>query len=82
MQTLARLRHAQAKVVTVQRRLWLIQALATPVLALIGLAVVGAAVVLWRQRATSTGKHELPDTPGAHRVGPDDVGSAHLTERA
>ena len=72
MQTLERLGNAGSKVVKVQRRLWLIEMLTWPTLILAALTVMAAAV-LWRTRAAGGGKHELPDTPGAHRVDLDDA---------
>lgn len=79
METLARLRNAERKVVGAQRRLWLIQILTWPALVLTGVTVL-AAVVLWRSRTTSDGKHELPESPGAHRVDAENAaGDAHLT---
>ena len=80
METLPRLRNAPRKVARAQRRLWLIQILTWPTLVLSGVTVM-TAVILWRRRTTSDGRHELPETPGAHRVGADnaDRDDARLT---
>ncbi|BBZ28829.1 hypothetical protein MMAD_31240 [Mycolicibacterium madagascariense] len=72
MQTLERLGNAGSKVVKVQRRLWLIEMLTWPTLILAGVTVTVAAV-LWRTRTSGGGRHELPDTPGAHRVDLDEA---------
>jgi hypothetical protein len=72
MKVLARLRNAPRTVAKAQRRLWLIQLLPWPTLILSGVTVL-VAVVLWRRRTTSDGRHELPETPGAHRADADDT---------
>jgi hypothetical protein len=79
METLTRLRTAQRKVVKLQRRLWLAEMLLWPTLVLTGVAVAGAVVALLRRRRNS-GRHELPETPGAHRAGVEHAdGNGQLT---
>jgi mannose/fructose/N-acetylgalactosamine-specific phosphotransferase system component IIC len=79
MTSLTRVRNAQRKVVKVQQRLWLAEMLLWPTLVLTGVAVVGAVVAFVRRRNNS-GRHELPETPGAHRAGADNAtGNGQLT---
>lgn len=79
METLTRLRTAERKVVKMQRRLWLAQMLMWPTLILTGVTAVAAVVVALRRR-NAGGRHELPDTAGAHRAGADNAeGNGQLT---
>jgi hypothetical protein len=67
MDKVTRLRHAQQRLLKVQRRLWLAQLAMWPTLIITG--VVAAAGVVWLLRRRSAGgRHELPDSAGAHRV--------------
>jgi hypothetical protein len=68
MDKVTRLRHAQQRIVTVQRRVWLAQALMWPTVAAAGMLSVGGLVWLLR-RQYAGGRHEMPDTPGAHEAG-------------
>jgi hypothetical protein len=68
MDSLTRLRHAQQRVVRVQRRVWLAQVLAWPAVIIAGLLAVAGAVVFLR-RGRAGGRHEMPDIPGAHEDG-------------
>ncbi|RDH74424.1 hypothetical protein DVS77_31845 [Mycolicibacterium moriokaense] len=68
MAKLRRLRRAQQRVVTVQRRVWLAQILMWPTVIAGGLLTASGLVWLLRRRRDS-GRHELPDTPGAHETG-------------
>ncbi|OPX05522.1 hypothetical protein B1790_31770 [Mycobacterium sp. AT1] len=78
MESLTRLRDAGRTVTRTQRRIWLAQALAGPALVLLGVVALGA-VTLWsRQRSLGNGRHELPDTQGAHRVD-DAAGEAQVS---
>ena len=77
MESLSRLRDARRTVARTQRRIWLAQALAGPVLVLFGMVALGAVTLWWRRRSLGTGRHELPDTQGAHRVD-DGVGEAQV----
>jgi hypothetical protein len=80
METLARPRNALRRVAGFQRRLWLVQTLMWPVLVLSGVTVLAAVALWWRSRTTSDGRHELPETPGAHRADTEDTaGDTHLT---
>lgn len=72
MDTLARIGRAERRIVKVQRRLWLAQLLMWPTVLLTGAGVV-AVVALVLRRRNEGGKHELPETPGAHRAGADNV---------
>lgn len=68
MNKLNRLRHAEQRIVKVQRRVWLAQALAWPTVIAAGATSVG--VLMWFLRRRSTGnRHEMPDLPGAHEDG-------------
>lgn len=68
MNKLTRLRHAEQRIVKVQRRVWLAQVLAWPTMIVAGATSVG--VLLWFLRRRSTGnRHEMPDLPGAHEEG-------------
>lgn len=71
MESLTRLRDARRTVARTQRRIWLAQALAGPVLVLFGVVALGTVTLWWRRRSLGNGRHELPDTQGAHRL--DDV---------
>jgi hypothetical protein len=78
METLAGLREVQRKAVRVQRRLWLIQVLMWPTLVLAAVTA-SIALVLWSRRSTGGGRHELPETPGVHRVDADnETSDTHL----
>jgi hypothetical protein len=68
MEGLSRLRHAQQRIVGVQRRVWLAQALMWPTVVAAGLLSVAGVVWLLRRRSAG-GRHEMPDTPGAHEAG-------------
>jgi hypothetical protein len=68
MDMLTRLRRTQQRIVKAQRRVLLAQVLMWPtVIAMAGLALGG---LVWFLRRPSTGgRHEMPDTPGAHEAG-------------
>ena len=68
MDKLARVRHAEQRIATVQRRVWLAQVLLWPTIVVAGAASVGAAVWFLRRRSGG-GRHEMPDLPGAHEAG-------------
>jgi len=68
MNTLARARHTQQRIVRVQRRVFLAEALLWPTVAIGGVLSVGGIVWLLRHRYVG-GRHEMPDTPGAHEEG-------------
>ena len=68
MDKLTRLRHAQQRIVRVQRRVWLAQLLMWPTVIAAGVSSVGGLVWILRRRYAG-GRHEMPDTPGAHEVG-------------
>ncbi|HKV21806.1 MAG TPA: hypothetical protein VJR50_22460 [Mycobacterium sp.] len=68
MDNLTRLRHAQQRIVRVQRRVWLAQVLLWPTVVAAG-ALSVAGVVLIVRRGRGGGRHEMPDTPGAHEDG-------------
>jgi hypothetical protein len=68
MDKLTRLRHAQQRVVKVQRRVWLAQVLMWPTIVAAALLSVGGLMWIFRRRYTG-GRHEMPDTPGAHETG-------------
>ena len=65
---LTRLRHAQQRIVRVQRRVGLAQVLMWPTVNAAGVSSVGGLVWILRRRYAG-GRHEMPDTPGAHEVG-------------
>ena len=68
MNKLTRLRRAEQRIVKVQRRIWLAQALAWPTAIAAGATSVG--VLVWFLRGRSSGnRHEMPDLPGAHEDG-------------
>ena len=68
MDKLARLRHAQRRIVRVQRRLWLTEVLMWPTVIAVGAA--SAVGLVWFLRLRSVGgRHEMPDRPGAHEEG-------------
>lgn len=67
MESLTRLRDARRTVARTQRRIWVAQALAGPALVLFGVVALGAVTLWWRRRSLGSGRHELPDTQGAHR---------------
>lgn len=68
MNTLARVRHTQQRIVRVQRRVVLAEALLWPTVAVAGILSVGGTIWLLRHRYGG-GRHEMPDTPGAHEEG-------------
>ena len=61
MDKLTRLRHAQQRMVRVQVLMW-------PTVIAAGVSSVGGLVWILRRRYAG-GRHEMPDTPGAHEVG-------------
>jgi len=63
-----RLRHAQQRIVKVQRRVWLAQILMWPTVVAAGVTSVGGLLWFLRRRSAG-GRHEMPDTPGAHEAG-------------
>ncbi|KAA0110216.1 hypothetical protein CIW47_08460 [Mycolicibacterium sp. P1-5] len=67
MDKLARVRHAEKRIVRLQRRVWLAQILMWPTMILVAILSVGA-VVWFVQRRSGGGRHEMPDTPGAHEA--------------
>jgi len=68
MNKLTRLRRAEQRIVKVQRRVWLAQALVWPTVIAGGATAVG--VLVWFLRRNSVGnRHEMPDLPGAHEAG-------------
>jgi hypothetical protein len=68
MDTLPRLRHAEHRIVKIQRRVWLAQALMWPTI--IVAAVVSAGALVWfLRRRSAGGRHEMPDPAGAHEAG-------------
>ena len=68
MNKLTRLRRAEQRIVKVQRRIWLAQALAWPTVIAAGATSVG--LLVWFLRRDSAGsRHEMPDLPGAHEDG-------------
>lgn len=67
MDTVTRLRHTQQRLLKVQRRLWLAQLAMWPTLVVTGAVAVAGAVWYLRRRSAG-GRHELPESPGAHRV--------------
>ncbi|TPG37435.1 hypothetical protein [Mycolicibacterium hodleri] len=67
MDTLTQLGHAQQRIVKVQRRVWLAQVLMWLIVSIAGLLSIGGAV--WAVRRSAGGRHEMPDTPGAHETG-------------
>jgi hypothetical protein len=68
MEELTPLRHAQRRITTVQRRLWLGQLLMWPTAIAIAVSTVGGLVWFLRRRSAG-GRHEMPDMPGAHEDG-------------
>ena len=68
MDKLTRLRHAQQRIVRVQRRVWLARVPMWPTVIAAGVSSVGGLVWILRRRYAG-GRHEMPDTPGAHEVG-------------
>lgn len=67
MNKLARVRHAEQRVVTIQRRVWLAQLLMWPTI-IVGTVVAVGAGLWFLQRRSGGGRHEMPETPGAHEV--------------
>ena len=68
MDKLSRLRHTQQGIVKVQRRVWLAQVLMSSTVIAAGVLSVGGLVWILRRRY-SGGRHEMPNTPGAHETG-------------
>ncbi|OBB10650.1 hypothetical protein A5662_08395 [Mycobacteriaceae bacterium 1482268.1] len=68
MDKVTRLRRARHRLVKFQRRVWLAEALMWPTVILAVVSSVGGAVWFLRRRS-SGGRHEMPDTPGAHEDG-------------
>jgi hypothetical protein len=68
MDKLTRLRHAQQRIVKVQRRVWLAQVLMWLAVIAAGVSSVGGLVWFLRRRSAG-GRHEMPDMPGAHEAG-------------
>ena len=68
MDKLARLRHAQQRILRVQRRVRLAQVLMWPTVIAAGVSSVGGLVWILRRRYAG-GQHEMPDTPGARGEG-------------
>jgi hypothetical protein len=68
MEKLSRLRHAQRRVLKVQRSLWLAEVLMWPTVIAAGVSLVGGLVWFMRRRSAG-GRHEMPDMPGAHEDG-------------
>jgi hypothetical protein len=68
MDKLTRLRHAQQRIVRAQRRVWLVQVMTWPALIAAGVLALGGFVLILRRRHAG-GRHEMPDTPGAHEAG-------------
>jgi len=65
MDKLTRLRHAQQRIVRVQRRVWLAQVLMWSTVIAAGVSAAGCLVWILRRRYAG-GRHEMPDMPGAH----------------
>ncbi|PND55776.1 hypothetical protein CRM90_21275 [Mycobacterium sp. ENV421] len=77
MNKLGRVRHAEQRIVTIQRRVWLAQVLMWPTI-ILG-AVVSVGVGVWfLQRRSGGGRHEMPETPGAHEAGVVDAGTSEV----
>lgn len=68
MDKLTRLGHARQRIVKVQRRVWVAQALMWPALTAAGMLAIGGLVWFLRHRSAG-GRHEMPDLPGAHEAG-------------
>ena len=68
MDKLTRLRHAQQRIVRVQRRVWLAQVLMWTTVIAAGVSSVSGLVWTLRRRYAG-GRHEMPDKLGAHEVG-------------
>ncbi|WP_396926071.1 hypothetical protein [Mycolicibacterium sp.] len=68
MSKLARLRHAEKRIVKVQRRVWLAQVLMWPTI-IVGAVVSAGGLVWFLQRRSGGGRHEMPEMPGAHEAG-------------
>ena len=68
MDKLTRFGHARQRMVRVQRRGWLAQVPMWPTVIAAGLSSVCGLVWILRRRSAG-GRHEMPDTPGAHEVG-------------
>jgi hypothetical protein len=68
MDKLTRVRHAQQRIVKAQRRVWLVQVLTWPALIAAGALSIGGVLWILRRRYAG-GRHEMPDTPGAHEAG-------------
>jgi hypothetical protein len=68
MDKLTRLRHAQRRIVKVERRVWLAQVFIWPTAVAAGMLAVAGLVWILRHRYAG-GRHEMPDLPGAHETG-------------
>jgi hypothetical protein len=68
MDKLARFGRVRRRIVKVQRRLWLAEALMWPTVIAAGVSSVGG-LVWFLQRRSAGGRHEMPETPGAHEDG-------------
>lgn len=68
MDKVARVRHAEKRIMKYQRRVWLAQVLMWPTIIAGTVAATGALVWLLRSRSAG-GRHEMPDLPGAHEAG-------------
>ena len=68
MDKLGRVRRAEKRIVKYQRRAWLAQLMMWPTI-VIG-AVAAAGGIAWFLRSRSAGgRHQMPDSPGAHQAG-------------
>lgn len=77
METVTRVRHTQQRLLKAQRRLWLAQLAMWPTLILTGVAVAAGVVLVLRRRSAG-GRHELPESPGAHRAETDGQVAEHV----
>ncbi|SBS78668.1 conserved hypothetical protein [uncultured Mycobacterium sp.] len=68
MDTLPRLRHAEHRIVKIQRRVWLAQVLMWPTI-IVGALLSAGALMWFLRRRSAGGRHEMPDLPGAHEAG-------------
>jgi hypothetical protein len=68
MDKLTGLRHAQRRIMKVQRRLWFAEVLMWPTVIAAGVSSV-AGLVWFLRRQSAGGRHEMPATPGAHEKG-------------
>jgi hypothetical protein len=68
MDKLARLRGAERRLLRIQRRVWLAQALIWPAAIAGVVALIGLLLYALRRR-WSDGRHAMPQTPGVHETG-------------